>query len=60
MSFLSTLFGLVCDGVKTIAALTSKSDLEKAIHKSKKAADSESETIYDGNDIDEINRIFRE
>lgn len=60
MSLLTTLFGLVCDGVKAVTALTSKSDLEKAIHKSKKAAESESNTIYEGSDIDEINRIFSE
>lgn len=58
MSFLTTLFGLVCDGVKAVTALTSKSDLEKAIHKSKKDVDSESTIIHDGTDVDEINRIF--
>ena len=58
MSFLTTLFGLVCDGVKAVTALTSKSDLGKRPINQK--ADSESNTIYEGSYTDVINRIFSE
>jgi hypothetical protein len=58
MNLLTTIFGLICDGVKVVASLTAKSDLEKAVINSNKKADSESNIIHDGNDVDEINRIF--
>lgn len=60
MSILTAIFNVICTGVKAIAALSPKSDLEKAIRISKKKSESESIDIHNGTDIDKINFIFKD